>query len=285
MLSATLALGFNFNAPLPAQSRAVRASASITMAERPYLMAGNWKMNTLLPDAVALAKGVAAEAAKSADNVGVAVCAPFPFLAPVKDALAGSKVGLGAQDCFFEESGAYTAAVSTGMLKSVGCDYICVGHSERRTVFGDTDEDVNKKVLKVLGEGLKCILCIGELKEERESGETFNVCGTQLTGGLKGVTAAQMKDVVIAYEPVWAIGTGLTATPEVAQETHEYVRSWFKENYDASVADAVIIQYGGSVNDANVDELMACPDIDGALVGGASLKTESFGRIVNFVQK
>ena len=144
------------------------------------------------------------------------------------------------------------------MLKSVGCDYICVGHSERRTVFGDTDEDVNKKVLKVLGEGIKCILCIGELKEERESGETFNVCGTQLAGGLKGVTAAQMKDVVIAYEPVWAIGTGLTATPEVAQETHEYVRSWFKENYDASVADAVIIQYGGSVNDGNVDELMAC---------------------------
>ena len=252
---------------------------------RGYLMAGNWKMNTLLPEAVSLAKEVAEASKTAADDCSVAVCAPFPYLTAVKDALAGSKVGLGAQDCFFEESGAYTAAVSTGMLKSVGCDYICVGHSERRAVFGDTDEDVNKKVLKVLGEGIKCILCIGELKEERESGETFNVCGTQLTGGLKGVTAAQMKDVVIAYEPVWAIGTGLTATPEVAQETHEYVRSWFKENYDASVADAVIIQYGGSVNDGNVDELMACPDIDGALVGGASLKTESFGRIVNFVQK
>ena len=260
------------------------AQSSIIMADRTPLMAGNWKMNTVLDEAKSLAAAVA-DATKKADGVDVAVCVPFPFLVPVGEVLAGTGVGLGAQDCYYEDAGAYTAAVSTSMLKSVGSEYVLSGHSERRATFGDSDADVNKKTLKVLAEGLKCILCIGELKEERESGETFNVCGTQLTGGLKGVTAAQMKDVVIAYEPVWAIGTGLTATPEVAQETHEYVRSWFKENYDASVADAVIIQYGGSVNDGNVDELMACPDIDGALVGGASLKTESFGRIVNFVQK
>merc|ERR1719263_2548943 len=168
------------------------------------------------------------------------------------------------------------------MIKSVGADYILAGHSERRAEFGDSDADVNKKTLKILAEGLKAILCVGELKEERESGETFNVCDTQLKGGLKGVSAAMMKDIVIAYEPVWAIGTGLTATPEVAQETHEYIRSWFKENYDQKVADAVVIQYGGSVKDSNVDELMACADIDGALVGGASLEAEGFSRIINF---
>ena len=158
------------------------------MAERPYLMA-ELEDNTLLPDAVALAKGVAAEAEVGGQRRRRRVRA-VPV--PRSGGDPGSKVGLGAQDCYFEESGAYTAAVSTGMLKSVGCDYIVCGHSERRAVFGDTDEDVNKKVLKILGEGVKCILCIGELKEERESGETFNVCGTQLAGGLKGVTAAQM---------------------------------------------------------------------------------------------
>jgi len=241
-------------------------------------------MNTVLDEATTLAKEVAAAAA-GASNVEVAVCAPAPFLAPVADALSGTKVGLGAQDCHWEASGAFTGAVSTAMIKSVGASYVLAGHSERRSVFGDTDADVNKKVLKILDEGLKCILCIGELKEERESGETFNVCDVQLTEGLKGVSAEMMKSVVIAYEPVWAIGTGLTATPEVAQETHEYIRKWFVDNYSQAVADDVIIQYGGSVNDANVDELMACADIDGALVGGASLKKESFSRIVNFNKK
>merc|ERR1719164_137698 len=240
-------------------------------------------MNTVLPDAIALAKEVAAAAADA--DVDVAVCAPFPFLVPVADALKDSKVGLGAQDCYYEDSGAYTAAVSTSMLKSVGTQYVLAGHSERRATFGDSDADVNKKVLKIIGEGLTCILCVGELKEERESGETFAVCDTQLTEGLKGVDAAAMKNVVIAYEPVWAIGTGLTATPEVAQETHAYIRSWFVDNYSQEVADAVIIQYGGSVSPGNVDSLMACPDIDGALVGGASLKAESFSRIVNFNPK
>merc|ERR1719478_1376533 len=260
-----------------------RASAPAMMARTP-LMAGNWKMNTGLDEAKTLAKDVAA-AAKSAPGVDVAVCVPFPFLTAVADALKDSKVGLGAQDCYYEDSGAYTAAVSTSMLKSVGTQYVLAGHSERRATFGDSDADVNKKTLKIIEEGLTCILCVGELKEERESGETFNVCDTQLKEGLKGVSAEMMKQIVIAYEPVWAIGTGLTATPEVAQETHAYVRSWFKENYSDAVAENVVIQYGGSVNAENVDELMACPDIDGALVGGASLKGESFSAICNFKQK
>jgi len=268
-------------ASMPA-TRSARANGRAAVEMRGYLMAGNWKMNTLLPEAVSLAKEVAEASKTTADDCSVAVCAPFPYLTAVKDALAGSKVGLGAQDCYTADAGAFTGAVSTGMLESVGCDYVLSGHSERRATFGDSDEDVNEKTLKILAQGLKCILCIGELKEERESGETFNVCNTQLTKGLKGVDAKMMKDIVIAYEPVWAIGTGLTATPEVAQETHAYIRSWFVENYSQEVADEVIIQYGGSVNDANVDELMACPDIDGALVGGASLKGESFSRIMNF---
>jgi len=272
------------NTGLPAGRTAVRSQGMSMMADRTPLMAGNWKMNTVLDEATALAKEVAAAAAEN-PNVDVAVCAPAPFLAPVADVLSDSKVGLGAQDCHWEASGAYTGASSTAMLKSVGCEYVLSGHSERRSVFGDSDADVNKKTLKILAEGLKCILCIGELKEERESGETFNVCDVQLTEGLKGVSAEMMKDVVIAYEPVWAIGTGLTATPEVAQETHAYIRSWFVDNYSQEVADAVIIQYGGSVNDANVDDLMACPDIDGALVGGASRKVESFSRIINFKPK
>merc|ERR1719247_1398569 len=255
---------------------------AVEMMARTPLMAGNWKMNTVLDEAKTLAKDVAA-AAKGAPGVDVAVCVPFPFLIPVGDVLSGTGVSLGAQDCYYETAGAYTAAVSTSMLKSVGSQYVLSGHSERRATFGDSDADINKKTLKILEEGLTCILCIGELKEERESGETFNVCDTQLTEGLKGVSAEMMKKVVIAYEPVWAIGTGLTATPEVAQETHAYIRSWFVDNYSQEVADDVIIQYGGSVNDANVDALMACPDIDGALVGGASLKAASFSRIINFV--
>merc|ERR1719440_570195 len=257
-----------------------RASAPAMMARTP-LMAGNWKMNTVLDEAKTLAKDVAA-ASKDATGVDVAVCVPYPFLYPVAEILKDSGVGLGAQDCYYEASGAYTAAVSTSMLKSVGSTYVLSGHSERRATFGDSDADVNKKTLKILEEGLSCILCIGELKEERESGETFAVCDKQLTEGLKGVSAEMMKKIVIAYEPVWAIGTGLTATPEVAQETHAYIRSWFVDNYSQAVADDVIIQYGGSVNDGNVDALMACPDIDGALVGGASLQAKSFSRIINF---
>lgn len=241
-------------------------------------------MNTVLGDAVSLAKDVFA-ATKSARNVDVAVCVPYPFLGAVGQVLEDGPVGLGAQDTYHEDSGAYTGAVSTTMLKSVGTQYVLAGHSERREIFGDSDDDVNKKTLKILNEGLKCIVCIGELKAERESGETFSVCDAQLSSALKGVPSEMMKNVVIAYEPVWAIGTGLTATPAVAQETHAYIRQWFVDNYSQEIADNMIIQYGGSANENNVDELMACPDIDGCLVGGASLKSDSFARIINFKQK
>eukprot|EP00322_Chrysochromulina_rotalis_P002708 CAMPEP_0115859808 /NCGR_PEP_ID=MMETSP0287-20121206/16806_1 /TAXON_ID=412157 /ORGANISM="Chrysochromulina rotalis, Strain UIO044" /LENGTH=289 /DNA_ID=CAMNT_0003314119 /DNA_START=47 /DNA_END=916 /DNA_ORIENTATION=+ len=282
-VSAMLLGGVSAYSPaMPASGRTAvnMRSSQLLMAERTPLMMGNWKMNTLLPEAVSLAKEVA-EAAKTS-NADVAVCVPYPYLVPVGEALKGSKVGLGAQDAFYEDSGAYTAAVSTGMLKSVGTQFVLAGHSERRVTFGDSDADINKKTLKILEEGLTCVLCIGELKDERESGETFNVCDVQLTEGLKGVSAEMMKSVVIAYEPVWAIGTGLTATPEIAQETHAYIRKWFVDNYSQEVADNVIIQYGGSVSPGNVDELMACPDIDGALVGGASLKADLFSPIMNF---
>jgi len=284
MLALPAAAVTSFQPGMMPVGRPATSAPVVEMMARTPLMAGNWKMNTVLSEAVELGKAVADATAK-AEDVNVAVCVPFPFLGSVKEALAGSPVGLGAQDCSYESAGAFTGAVSTSMLSSVGCDYIVTGHSERRAVFGDTDEDVNKKTLKVLDEGLKAILCIGELKEERESGETFAVCATQLSKGLAGVSAEQMKDVVIAYEPVWAIGTGLTATPEMAQETHEYIRSWFVENYSKEIADDVIIQYGGSVNAANVDDLMACPDIDGALVGGASLQADGFSRIINFEKK
>jgi len=283
-LAISMAIGANAwsTGTAPTSNRAaVRSGNSPLMMARTPLIAGNWKMNTVLPEALSLAKEVA-DAAAGAEGVDVAVCVPFPFLVPVGEVLKGTKVGLGAQDCYYEDAGAYTAAVSTSMLKSVGSTYVLAGHSERRATFGDSDADVNKKVLKILAEGLTCILCVGELKEERESGETFSVCDTQLTEGLKGVSAEMMKKIVIAYEPVWAIGTGLTATPEIAQETHAYIRSWFVENYSKEVSDEVIIQYGGSVSPANVDSLMACPDIDGALVGGASLKADLFSPIINF---
>jgi len=279
--SAGLAAAWSVGTPATAPNAVVSRAADPAMMARTPLMAGNWKMNTVLDEAKSLAAEVA-KTASEAPGVDVAICVPFPFLVPVADVLKGTSVSLGAQDCYYEDSGAYTAAVSTSMLKSVGSAYVLAGHSERRATFGDSDEDINKKTLKILSEGLKCILCIGELKEERESGETFAVCDKQLTEGLKGVSAEMMKDIVIAYEPVWAIGTGLTATPEVAQETHAYLRSWFVDNYSQEVADAVIIQYGGSVNDANVDALMACPDIDGALVGGASLVADKFASIIKF---
>ena len=203
MLSLAASTALSWSPTTLPSGAAVRASEPM-MADRGYLIAGNWKMNTVLDEAKSLASGVAKAAESAAANVDVAVAVPFPFLVPVGEVLSGTKVGLGAQDCYYEEAGAYTAAVSTGMLKSVGAAYVLSGHSERRATFGDSDEDVNKKTLKILDGGMKCILCVGELKEERESGETFAVCDTQLTAGLKGVSAEMMKDIVIAYEPVWA---------------------------------------------------------------------------------
>lgn len=192
------------------------------------------------------------------------------------------KIKVGAQNAYFEEKGAFTGAVSAAMLKSCGVEYVLVGHSERRSVFGESDTTINKVVHKIFEGGMIPILCIGETKDEYELGLNENICTLQLSKDLKGVSPEAVKKLVIAYEPVWAIGTGLSATPEIAQSVHAAIRKWLRKTYGDDVADAVRIQYGGSVTPETVDELMKMPDIDGALVGGASLKAESFARIVNF---
>ena len=205
----------------------------------------------------------------------VVVFPPYPFLGSVVEDLADVGIGVGAQSVFAEaESGAFTGAVSTAMVESMGCEYVLCGHSERRTVFKDDDAAVNKKVLRVYEDGLKPVLCIGETKEEYEAGLCEDVCKVQLAKDLAGVSKEQAMDLVIAYEPVWAIGTGEAATPEQAQETHKGIREWIAANVDRATADAIRIQYGGSANAQNAPELSSFPDIDGFLVGGASLKPE-----------
>lgn len=265
---------------MPSTHMHVSRAGALEMA-RDSCMAGNWKMNPVtLDEATALAKEVVAASASAPGDFAVFV--PYPYLGPVADILKGSKVGLGAQDLYTEAKGAFTGAVSVGMLKSAGCQYVLAGHSERRTVFGEDDAMVNAKVKVILDAGLKCILCIGEVKEEYDLGLNKEVCGVQLAKGLVGVTEEQLAEVVVAYEPVWAIGTGLTATPEIAEDVHKYIRSWFAKTYSPAAAEAMRIQYGGSVTPETVDELMSQPDIDGALVGGASLDGSKFARIMNY---
>lgn len=249
---------------------------------RKYLMAGNWKMN-LVPSE---AKKFAEELVKSIKNldadVEVMIAPNFVSLPYVKEAIKGSVIKLGAQNMNENEKGAFTGEISADMLLDLGVEYVLLGHSERRHIYKESDELINKKVKVALAKGLKPVLCIGELLEEREGGKTDSVNRRQLTEGLKDVSAADMKNVVIAYEPVWAIGTGKVATPEIAEETQANCRKVLAELYGKEVADNVTIQYGGSVTDANVDGLMSQKNIDGALVGGASLKADSFTRIAKF---
>lgn len=245
---------------------------------RPFI-AGNWKMNMDRAGAVALAEGVAQGVAGSA-GVDVAVCPPFVYLDAVAKALAGSAVGLGAQNMYHEAKGAFTGEISAAMLCDIGCKYVILGHSERRHVLGETDEAINKKVHAALAAKLTPILCVGELLAEREAGQTQDVIRRQFNGSLAGLSAEEMARIVIAYEPVWAIGTGKTASPEQAEEVHLDLRRIMADRYNEQVAQEVRIQYGGSVTPDNAAELLAQPDIDGALVGGASLKTPSFLAIV-----
>ena len=247
---------------------------------RPFL-AGNWKMNLDRRDALDLVHKVRAAADRRAD-VDVAVFPSFVYLDEVARALAGSRVRLGAQDMCHEDAGAFTGAVSAAMLKDVGCELVILGHSERRHVFGESDELVGAKVKKALAAGLDPVLCVGETIDEREAGRTEEVVRRQLVTGLDGVSAADMAKVTVAYEPVWAIGTGLTATPEQAGEVHVYLRGVLAGLYDEALADTVRIQYGGSVKPSNVTELMGVEGIDGALVGGASLDGDSFAAIIEF---
>jgi len=278
ILLLVLALAFSANAFVQI-GQSSRLDLSL-MARQP-IMAGNWKMNPCtLEEAAALAAGVAA--APIENDAEVVLFPSHPFLVPVMEKIDGSQVKLGAQNCYTEDKGAFTGSVSTCMVKSIGVEYVLAGHSERRTLFRDDDGAINRKVKKVLSAGMKPILCIGELKDEFEEGLVEQVCALQLAKDLRGVTAEEMRRVVIAYEPVWAIGTGLTATPEIAQKVHAFIRGWIAGKYGKAVADEVRIQYGGSVTPETVDELMAQPDIDGALVGGASLDAEKFGRIMNF---
>ena len=250
------------------------------MPTRKKFIAGNWKMNTTLDGARALARAVA-------DGVGdttakmVAVCPPFPWLTAVAEAIKGSAVGLGAQDCHFEKDGAYTGSVSPLMLVEAGCHYAIIGHSERRHGLGETDELVNKKVNAALIAGLRVILCVGELLTEREAGQTEAVLARQLTAGLNAIHPAQVANVVVAYEPVWAIGGPKPATPEQAQSAHAFIRGKIRELYGENVADSLLILYGGAVKPDNAAGLLNLPDVDGALVGGASLKVDSFLAIVN----
>lgn len=247
---------------------------------RRYLVAGNWKMNTTKESGSQLASALAAEVPSENEAVEVLVCPPFPYLTTIGDIVNGSGVGFGAQNCYHEAPGAFTGETATEMLTDIGCRSVILGHSERRHVLKETDADINLKVKKALESGLQVILCVGELQSERESDQTEAVLNTQMTGGLEGVEASSFGQIVIAYEPVWAIGTGLTATPDQAEAAHQYLRNWLKEQYSAEIADATRILYGGSVKPDNAKELLSQENVDGALVGGASLKADLFVPII-----
>jgi triosephosphate isomerase len=248
---------------------------------RPLFIAGNWKMNpTTAEAAVALAEAVKSGVGQSTD-VRVAVCPPSVFLHAVDRALSGSPIGLGAQNMHWKPDGAFTGEISGAMLNDVGCTHVILGHSERRHGLHETDAQVNAKLHAALGAGLLPIVCIGETKDERVSGQTEDVVQGQLTGSLAGLSPGQMAWVVLAYEPVWAIGTGLTATPVQAQAVHAFIRSWLANTFGEATAERVVVQYGGSVKADNALELLSSPDIDGALVGGASLKPDDFLGIIS----
>lgn len=246
---------------------------------RRKIIAGNWKMNKTTREALVLVEELKREISRR-DNVEIVVCPPFTSLSEVGDALHESGIGLGAQHCDWRESGAFTGEVAVGMLKDLDVRYCIIGHSERRQYFGETNETVNKRLLALLQNGLTPIVCIGENLVQREGEQTFEIIQDQLAGSLAGLTALQITQVVLAYEPVWAIGTGKTATPEQAQEVHAFIRSWLTKNFSAEAAQGVRIQYGGSVTADNAAQLLKQVDIDGALVGGASLKAPSFASIV-----
>jgi len=249
---------------------------------RKLFIAGNWKMNLDATSATALAGELQAMLAGEQvfDKVDVAVCPPFVYLPTVGKVLDGSEIQVGSQNVYFESNGAFTGEISVAMLKDVGCRYVIIGHSERRHVMGEDDELINKKLHTVLQGGLEAIFCIGELLSEREEGQTEKVVERQLRHGLVEVDVADMSRVTIAYEPVWAIGTGKTASPAQAQEAHAFSREIIADIFDGSAAEQVRIQYGGSVKPENAAELLGLKDVDGALVGGASLKADSFAGII-----
>jgi triosephosphate isomerase (TIM) len=248
--------------------------------KRKPIIVGNWKMNTNRGGAVALARDVARQA-PGFDNVELAVCPPSVYVDAVAQVLKGTPVGWGVQNVYHQPNGAFTGEISMAMVQDLGCRYAILGHSERRQFLGETDQEINRKLMAVLAaEGVTPIVCVGERLEQREAGQTLDVIRRQLEGSLAGLSVEQMGRVVIAYEPVWAIGTGRTATPEQAEEVHLALRTILQERYNRELAEAVRIQYGGSVKADNAPKLLAQPNIDGALVGGASLKAGEFMGIV-----
>ncbi len=246
---------------------------------RKTVIAGNWKMFKDIKESEELIQGVKAQAASAPSFVTVVVCPPFTSLHLAGNLLKGSAVKLGAQNMSEHDEGAFTGEVSWKMLKSVGCEFVILGHSERRQYYGETDAKVNLKGKKALANGLLPIICVGETLKEREGGITEKIVTTQVKGVLDGISMADMERVTIAYEPVWAIGTGKNATPAQAQEVHAHIRGLISQLYSKDVADRVVVQYGGSVKPDNAAELLAQHDIDGALVGGACLKADSFAGI------
>ncbi|OGC34427.1 triose-phosphate isomerase [candidate division WOR-1 bacterium RIFOXYB2_FULL_48_7] len=248
---------------------------------RKPLLAGNWKMNTVLQESVQLAEALN-KLVGDVNDRDILVCPPFTAINSVAEALRNSVIMVGGQDLFWEEKGAFTGQVSPKMLKSVGASYVIIGHSERRQFFAETDETVNKKLCAALANNLHPIICVGEMLAERENNTTLKVIEKQIKGGLKGLAVGDAQRITVAYEPVWAIGTGKTATPEQAQEVHAFIRKLLVEMFDKPTAEIIRILYGGSVTPDNIKVLMAQADIDGGLVGGASLKADSFAKLVKY---
>jgi triosephosphate isomerase len=251
------------------------------MNSRRPLIAGNWKMHKTGPEAVITASTLKPLVA-DATEVDIMIAPTFTALAQVSEAITGSNIGLGAQNLYWESRGAFTGEISAEMIKAAGCRYVIIGHSERRQFFGETDQTVNRKIEKASQARLIPVFCIGETEAQRDAGDTFSVLDKQVKNGLENLFSENLQTLVVAYEPVWAIGTGKTATTDQAQEVHAHLRQRFADAYGADFAQKLRILYGGSVKPSNVKELMAMPDIDGALVGGASLDPESFSQLVNF---
>ena len=250
------------------------------MAKRSLFIAGNWKMNKTATETAETLSALKEQVKPFAGKLEIAICPTFTALDRAVKTVSGSNVKIGAQDISDKESGAYTGEISAAMLLDIGVEYVVIGHSERRQYHNETDELVSKKTKTTLNAGLKPIVCVGETLEERESDKTFDVITTQVKGSLTGITADEVLKTTLAYEPVWAIGTGKTATPEQAQDVHALIRKLLTESYGTEVAGQVKIQYGGSVKPDNSAELMGKPDIDGALVGGASLDPEVFAKLI-----
>lgn len=245
---------------------------------RKKVIAGNWKMNNDIPASVKLISELKNNSSRT--DVVVIVCPPFTSLESSSKELAGTDIKLGAQNMYYEDNGAFTGEISAEMLLSAGCEYIILGHSERRTIFMESDDLINKKIKKALSKGLKPIFCVGETLKEREDGITEKIVELQVKQGLAGISESDLKNIIIAYEPVWAIGTGKVATPQQAQDVHAFIRNLISQLYSTKAAEEIVIQYGGSVKPDNAAELLSQKDIDGALVGGACLKADSFISII-----